>query len=169
MLEEPPQAALSPPQPLTPQRAERLDGLLPHRHLGRKRHVPAIGSQARRQLQVLGQGPWAPAADRLEGLTAHEHPVAAQLGGAVRRPSAALAGQVHELLLGLHPGQPRDRCVARLASDLDRIGRRVADPGAHRALQEVGLHDRVRVDRTHDFAAQLAMRPRERRSLRARA
>ena len=120
MLEEPSQAALGPAEALTPQRADCLDGLLADGHLGRQRHAAAGRGEASRQLEVLGQGALAPAADRLERVAAHEHPVPAQLGRAVGRPSAALAREVHQLLLLLGARQPRDRCVARHARDLER-------------------------------------------------
>ena len=99
--------------------------------------------QARGQLEVLGQRRRRPATDRLQPVAAHEHPVAAQLGRAVGRPAAALAGHVHQQLLVLRRGQPAarrfgerrwawmaaasgSRCQARIARDRKSGARRAS-------------------------------------------
>ena len=121
----------------------------------------------RRELEVLRQRGGAPAAHGLERLPPDEHPVAAQLGGAVRPPPAALAREIHELLLLLGARQPRCCGVARMAGNLDRARVRVAAPRSHDTLQEVVADPRVGIDRADDLAARLRHRPGEHRTLRA--
>ena len=101
MLEEATQAAFRPPKPLAPEGPECLHGLLRHGDVRGERDMPAIRHEPGRQVQILCERPRVPAADRLQRSAPDEHAVAAQLGRPVGRPSAALARQVHQLLLAL--------------------------------------------------------------------
>ena len=148
VLEQAPQAALRPAQPLAPQRAERLDRLLVDLASGASvTWWPSADSRVESsRSSVRARSLQPPTASSAS--SAHEHAVPAQLGGAVGRPAAALAGDVHQLLLGLRRGSATRpmRSGARRA-DLERVGGRVAPPGAHGALEEVGLDARVGIDR----------------------
>ena len=101
-------------------------------------------------------------------VAADEHPVAAQLGGAVGRPAAALAGHVHQLLLVLRRGQPAGAAVGVPSLDLEGRRIRVPRPGGHGARQEVRRHVGVGVDHGHHLAAHLRLRPGQHRALGAR-
>ena len=122
------QAALRPPQSLPPEGPERLDGLLGHGDVRGQRDVLAIRHEPGRQVEILRERPRVPAADRPPARRAGRTCRSRALGGPVGRPSAALAGQVHGLLLALRSRQPRDRCVPWLARNLDGVCPAVAVP-----------------------------------------
>ena len=133
-LHQAPHAPLGPAQPLPPERRAASPPPPPRpppAARGRSRSPAATRRVDRSRSSVRAVGFQPPTA--LECVAPNEHAVAAQLGGAVGRATAALAGHVHQQLLVLGRGQPAVVAVVGAPLGLDGGRARIRLPGAHHA------------------------------------